>query len=117
MHEMALSQSILKTAVDAADGKSERISRIAIEVGALSATNVESLSFWLDETLKSMDMEDTEVELDRPPAHCRCECGNEYETSDMFTGCPECGGFTRDILTGMDVTVKWVEVEDDEGTD
>ena len=113
MHEMSLSQEIVRTAVDAAEDRDGRITEICVSVGALSATNVESLSFWMEETLRSRDMEETEVELEQPAARVKCECGEEYEAEDMFAGCPECGSYTREVLSGKDVTVKWVEVEDD----
>lgn len=113
MHEMALSQQIVETAARAAEDREGRISGICIEVGALSATNVESLSFWLQETLKSRGLGDAEVEMKQPAARVRCECGEDYEADDMFAGCPECGGFSREVVSGKEVTVKWVEVEED----
>jgi len=113
MHEMALSQRIVDTAAEAAEERDGRMTGICIAVGALSATNVESLSFWLEETLRSRGLEGADVEMEQPAADMRCECGEEYEARDMFSGCPECGSFSREVLSGMDVTVKWVEVEDD----
>jgi len=113
MHEMSLSQQIVATAVEAAESRDGRVAGICVEVGALSATNVESLSFWLEETLRSRGLEGAELQVQQPPARMRCECGAEYEAEDMFAGCPECGGFSRETLSGKDVRVKWVEVEDD----
>ena len=113
MHEMALSQQIVRTAVEAAEGRDGRITKICVSVGALSATNVDSLSFWMEETLRSREMEEVDFELEQPPARVKCECGREYEAQDMFAGCPECGGYSREVVSGMDVTVKWVEVEND----
>ena len=112
MHEMALSQQIVRTALQAASEQEEPITGISVSVGALSATNVDSLSFWMEEVLCSRGMEKTEVEIERVPARMECECGCTYEAEDMFAGCPECGSHTREILSGKDVTVQWVEVGD-----
>ncbi|MFO8007075.1 MAG: hydrogenase maturation nickel metallochaperone HypA [Candidatus Brocadiia bacterium] len=115
MHELSLSQGIVSTVL-AADGvEPERLTAVTIEVGALSAVNVSSLEFCMRLALDERGMEQTSVEIRRVPARLRCRCGRTYETEDMFAACPECGGFEREVIEGMDVNIPYVEVQDEQG--
>jgi len=113
MHEMGVAESIVETALSARGEREGRITTVCVEVGSLSAVNVQSLEFWMDLTLQKKGMEAAEVKIERVPATVKCDCGNRYEAKDMFSGCPECGSLIREVLAGMNVNVKYIEVEDD----
>ncbi len=115
MHELALSQDIVRTVLRAADVPRERITAIALVVGDLSSVNVSSLEFCLEITLQEHDMEGVEVRIEPVPAEARCACGAAYRPETMFAPCPECGGFDREIVGGKDVTIRHMEVEDEQG--
>ena len=112
MHEAGISESIVHAAVEACGDSKRTISTLGVEVGALSSVSTEALRFWLELALKNRGMQNTESRITAVPAQVKCECGNTYETEDMFSGCPCCGSYTREILSGMDVTLKWIEVEE-----
>ncbi len=115
MHELSLSQNIVRTVLNASGAEKNQICAIAIEVGALSAVNVSSLEFCMRLTLQQRGMEKTEVQITSIPARVRCECGLVYEPEDVFAPCPDCGSFERTVLEGTDVNIPYVEVEDEEG--
>ena len=115
MHELALSESIVASVLNACGVEAGRVRRIAVRVGALSSANVDSLEFCLRMVLDHRGLRDAEAAITRVPARIRCECGRCYTTEDMFEGCPDCGGYRREVLEGTDVTVEYVEVEDEEG--
>ncbi len=114
MHELALSENIVRTALDASGEKRDRITAIGVEVGALSAVNVSSLEFCLRMMLDERGLEGAEVRITPVPALAQCECGSRYEARDMFSPCPECGGFLREVIAGKDVIIQYVEVENGE---
>ncbi len=111
MHELSLSEGIVRTAL-AASGRERRVTAIAVQVGALSAVNLSSLEFCMRLVLDENGLEHAEVRLTPVPAVVECECGLRYEAKDMFSPCPECGSFFRDVIEGKDVTIEYVEVED-----
>jgi hydrogenase nickel incorporation protein HypA/HybF len=115
VHELALSQDIVKTVLRATDVPEERISGVVVDVGELSSVNVDSLEFCLKLAFEERGMERTAVQIHRTPAEARCRCGATYQPETMFAPCPECGGFDRELLRGMDVTIRYVEVEDEQG--
>jgi len=114
MHELALSETIVATAREACRGRDGRLARIGVEVGALSAVSEDALRFWMELALKRSGIENVEVCIASVPARAKCECGSVYEAEDVFSPCPRCGSFSREVVSGMDVTVKWIEVEDEE---
>ena len=115
MHELALSQSIVRTALSASGAEKADITAIAVDVGALSAVVPSSLEFCLQLVLEQSGMQSTQVRITRVEARAMCECGLTFEPTDLFSPCPECGGFQREIERGKDVTIRYVEVEDGEG--
>jgi len=115
MHELALSESIVHTAVRACGGDKARVVAVGIDVGVLSAVAPATLEFCMRLVLDESGMTHTQVRISETPAVARCECGLDFEPGDAFAPCPQCGGFEREIVGGMDVTVRYVEVEDEEG--
>jgi len=115
MHEMALSEDIVRTCREAVGPDAEQITAIAVDVGALSAVNVDTLDFCLGMVLEQSGMGSPRVQITLVPAKMRCACGCVYTANDMFAGCPQCDGFAREILEGKDVTVRYVEVDDEQG--
>jgi len=113
MHELALSESIVRTVLDACGTGPERVRKIALEVGALSAVNVSSLEFCMQIVCEQSGMGCAEVEIAEVPARVECACGRTYEPQDMFTPCPDCGGYDRTVVAGNDLTVQYVEVDDE----
>ncbi|MGD2175071.1 MAG: hydrogenase maturation nickel metallochaperone HypA [Candidatus Brocadiaceae bacterium] len=115
MHELALSQSIVRTALSASGVDARRVTAIGLQVGELAAVNVSSLEFCMELVLQEHEMSRAEVRIERVPAKARCQCGHVYAPTDMFSPCPNCAGFEREITRGKDVDIEYVEVEDEEG--
>ena len=115
MHELALSQTIVDSVLEACPGGAASVRAIAVRVGTLSAVNADSLEFCLGLVLQERGLAAARAEVTWVPARIRCACGQSYETDDMLEGCPKCGGYRREVLDGKDVTVQYVEVEDEEG--
>lgn len=114
MHELALSESIVRTVLDACGTGPEKVRKIGLEVGVLSAVNVSSLEFCMQAMLEQSGMAQAQVEIKEVRARVECACGRTYEPADMFSPCPECGGFVRRVVAGMDLTIQYVEVEDEQ---
>jgi hydrogenase nickel incorporation protein HypA/HybF len=115
MHELSLSEEIVRAAISASHADKSRITAIGVRVGALSAANVSSLEFCLRLVLDQYDMQRTEARVTPVPARVECACGQRYQTDDIFAACPACGGYMREVTEGKDVTIEYVEVEDEEG--
>jgi hydrogenase nickel incorporation protein HypA/HybF len=115
MHELALSQDIVRTVLSAVEAEPSDIVAIALDVGTLSSVNVDSLEFCMGVILEQEGMDGVRVEITEVPARVRCSCGAEYEPEEMFDPCPQCDGFDREVIRGTDLTIRHVEVRDEQG--
>lgn len=115
MHELALAEEIVRAAVRALDGQPDRLTAMEVEVGALSGTVAGTLEFCLRQVLDQRGLAGVEGRIVFAPARLACDCGCEYETDDVFAPCPACGGYVRDVLSGKDVVLKHLEVDDEKG--
>ncbi len=113
MHELALAEQIVDVALNASQGEPGQVTALGVRVGALSGVNVETLRFCLRAACDDRGLTGAELRLEPAPARVRCECGAQYEVEDVFEGCPDCGGFVREIVAGMDVSLEYVEVENE----
>ena len=114
MHELALSESIVDAVLSAEQVKGRRLRVLAVEVGALSSVNVDTLEFCLRLVLEQRGHEGVQTRITSAPALLQCRCGARYQTEDIYTPCPECGGWERDVVSGTDVRVQYVEVDEHE---
>jgi hydrogenase nickel incorporation protein HypA/HybF len=114
MHELSLSESIVKAALAVRGVRSDNLRALNVRVGALSGASTAALASCLSAVLEGNNIRNVKVNIVETPAIMRCRCGRQYETKSLWDGCPACGGFEREMLEGADVTLDSVEVEDGE---
>ena len=113
MHEFALAQDIVETITQQVTDDLEKITQINIEVGAFSGVVAESLEFGIKVIFADKNIPGAKVNIVKVPTIARCKCGKEYELNDIFTSCPECQSFERQIKSGMDIFIKSVALSEE----
>ena len=107
MHELSLATEIMRMAAGEIPEK-WKLKGLAITVGGLSCVSPDSLVF----CLRSLAGDDVEVEVSKTPAVLQClECGNEFETTDMYEPC-SCGSLKRQVISGREITVDSIEMKE-----
>ena len=114
MHELALAEQIVQAGLRACGEHGDRMTAIAVQVGALSSVSPSALEFCLRAALDSHGLTRAEARISWIPARVRCQCGHEYATEDMFAPCTRCGDYARQVVAGGDVIIEHVEVDDGE---
>jgi len=114
MHELTLSEGIVRTVLATPGVREDRLRAVSLKVGALSGASVGALEFCMGLVLEQKGLGAVAVRIEQVPARVRCACGHDYTTESLFAGCPACGGFARDVVEGRDVTIESAEVEDGE---
>jgi hydrogenase nickel incorporation protein HypA/HybF len=112
MHEFALAQDIVETIGRSVTEDLSKVKGIHIEVGEFSGVVIESLEFGLNVVLQDKNLTDVKVDINTVPAAAVCECGNEYPIKDILDACPRCRSYNRKIISGTDVIIKTVEIEE-----
>jgi hydrogenase nickel incorporation protein HypA/HybF len=136
MHEWALAESVIVTAVDEIkNNKLKSISRIQVKVGELQQIDLGIFRFALENILKSyalgMDIENIIVEKDKSVLKCKV-CGTEWsfgdtasrlqddeteaihfipEVAHIYMRCPSCKSPDFGIIKGRGVWIDSIEGE------
>ncbi len=110
MHECSLSRSILDAALGHADGRN--VTRVDVTVGALRQVVPDSLAFYFEIVSRGTACEGARLEARRAPARLRCACGEQWELVEPTFRCPRCDGGEVTVLSGEELTVDSIEVEE-----
>lgn len=112
MHEMALAEGILQICEDhARRAGAEKVTRVWVEVGALSHVEPEALAFCFGAVVSGTLAEGAELVIERAPGRAWCHgCGKEVTVTSLIDACPDCGGFQLQVTGGEQMRVKEMEV-------
>jgi hydrogenase nickel incorporation protein HypA/HybF len=115
MHELPITESILKIATEAAGGR--RITTIHLLVGDLSSIIDDSVQFYFDMLSKGTLAEGATLDFERRPATVMCwDCGQSFEARPPLPpACPHCGGGKLQVTGGRELRVDSIEVSDNGG--
>ena len=136
MHELALAQAVISTALEAAEEQGiARLTRIDVRIGELQRIDREVFEFALREVLPADESKiaGTEITLEIEPARLQCRsCGRGFgledtrgpadedqseaihfipELAHAFLACPQCRSPDFEVLEGRGVTIESLEGE------
>ncbi|MEI2387654.1 hydrogenase maturation nickel metallochaperone HypA [Breoghania sp. JC706] len=119
MHELSLCQSIVRMAeacLRKEPGKL-RVTRVALEVGDAAAIELEALRFCFPLVAEGGPVEGAALNIETVPVRLRCQgCGCTYSPTPGPTAfaapCPECDGVLHQLLSGRELNVRHIEVEE-----
>ena len=112
MHEVG----IMLEALDIAEGvarkaNAQRIHRLELRVGGLSGVVPEALRFAFEALAPKTMAAGAVLEIEVVAVCVRCAaCGTEFEPTNYFYQCPQCGEFSSDVRRGREIDVMSVEV-------
>lgn len=112
MHELAVTEEIIKIVTEASKGK--RVREITLVIGDLSSFVDESIQFYFDMLTESTSLEGARLYFKRIPVRLRCyRCKKEFNPPEDYT-CPYCGGIGGEIVEGREFYIESIEVEDED---
>ncbi len=108
MHELAIAFNIVDIAARAADGR--KVSRVLIDVGALTGISIEALAFCFPEAARGTALEESRLDIREIEGRARCaSCGAEFPTPHVWSACP-CGSIRFERLRGEELQVESIEL-------
>jgi hydrogenase nickel incorporation protein HypA/HybF len=113
MHELPVTQSILKIALKHAnEANAKRIENIHIVMGELSTNVDDSVQFYWDIIAKDTLAEGAKLRFRRVPAELQCmACFEKYHPNDGELLCPKCGSVGAKIITGEEFYVEAIDID------
>ena len=114
MHEFAIANSVLDAVRrEARFHPGMRISKIGVRIGDLAGLDPDALSFCFEALTKETDLASVVLEIERKPRRQRCSrCANEFVVVNYETSCPECGEVVTVFLSGDELDLAYLEMED-----
>jgi hydrogenase nickel incorporation protein HypA/HybF len=107
MHELGITRNIIAIVSEHARG--ERVKRVRLEIGHLSAILPDAIRFCFDVCRDGTLLAAAELEIDEIPGRGRCEdCGNDLELAELYGECA-CGSHNIRLFAGQELNIKEME--------
>ena len=111
MHELSIAEGIVAIASRHADGRA--VSRVEVKVGHLRQVVPSALTFAFELVAQGTPVEGAELVIEAVPASGRCRgCGAESVLTDFPLQCSACGGLDLELLSGEELLVDALELEE-----
>lgn len=108
MHELGIARNIV--AIVSEHAGENRVKRVALDIGKLSAVLPESIRFCFDVCSKDTLLENATLEINEIPGRGRCKsCGAEINLDQLFGSC-DCGNLVITCIAGEELKIKEIEV-------
>lgn len=113
MHELSVTQSILKIALDHAEKANARqITDLHIVMGELSTMVDDSIQFYWDMIAGDTIAEGAALHFRRVPAEVQCRsCSERFHPNGGEFSCPKCGSLRVKIIAGEEFFVEAIDIE------
>jgi hydrogenase nickel incorporation protein HypA/HybF len=114
MHEMGIAYSVLTAArTEAARHPGQAPLKVGVRIGELAALDPEALRFCFAAITRDTDMESLQLEIEVCPFRFQCrDCGTQFVVRDFDCQCPQCGGMNTECISGQELEVAYLEVEE-----
>lgn len=115
MHEMGIALEIIKIVTDSipANLKNPRVERINLKVGKLAAVVPGSLKFCFEVATKDTTLEGALLHIEEIPVSARCKsCGYSWTAIKPLFICEKCDSGLVDLLSGLELDIVSIEVEE-----
>lgn len=116
MHELGMAYSLLNTLrEEAARRHAPRVRKIGLRLGELAAVDPEALRFCFDALTRGTDLESVGLDIEiRARRHLCKACGAEFTVMDYDFACPQCRGLNSECVSGDELEIAYLEVEEHE---
>ncbi len=115
MHEMGIALEIIKIATDSIPEnlKNPKVEKINLMVGRLAAVVPDSLKFCFEVATKDTPLEGALLHIEEIPVTARCKnCGFTWTAVKPVFICEKCDSGSVDLLSGRELDIVSIEVED-----
>jgi hydrogenase nickel incorporation protein HypA/HybF len=114
MHEVGIASEILRASrAEAARRPGARLVAVKVRIGVLAGVDADALRFAWDVMSKQAEYDPVTLEIQIMPRRNRCQsCGSEFVTEMYSEPCPECSSDNSLLLSGDEMHLASVEVEE-----
>lgn len=111
MHELSITRNVVAIVSERAAG--QRVTRVRLEIGRLSAVVPDAVRFCFDICAKGTPLEGAELEIVEIAGRGVCAaCGTESVLAVPAGRCPVCVTGCLSVVAGEELNIKEMEVEE-----
>jgi hydrogenase nickel incorporation protein HypA/HybF len=116
MHELSVAQSIIDIVHDnVPKPDAPRVKFIHVRIGTMAGILTESLSFCFDALRTDAGLPNARLSIETVPLTALCRsCGRTGEIEPYLFRCGSCGDTDLEVVSGREMTVSEVELEERE---
>ena len=113
MHELSVTESLLKLALSYAEqAQASKVTDLHLVIGRLSSIVDDSVQFYWDFVAEDSICAGAKLHFERRPAVLKCmDCSNEFTIEQDLNPCPVCGGTHTIIISGEEFFLDSIEIE------
>jgi len=110
MHELSITRNVIAIVTERAAG--QRVIRVRLEIGRLSAVVPEAIRFCFDICAQGTAAEGAALEIVEVAGRGRCDdCGTELTLTALVGRCPACAGASLRVIAGEEMKIKEMELD------
>jgi hydrogenase nickel incorporation protein HypA/HybF len=112
MHELAVTESMLKIALQHAENAgASSVTDLHVVMGDLSSIVDDSIQFYWDIISESTNAAKARLHFRRIPAEFVCrDCGHQYQPQEDSFGCPVCNSIRVKLVAGDEFYIESIDV-------
>jgi hydrogenase nickel incorporation protein HypA/HybF len=117
MHELSIAQSIVDIVTEhLPDEEGGKVRTVRLRLGAMAGVVPDSLEFCFGAITEGTRLAGAQLEIEHIPlrAHCTA-CGSDGEIEPTLFACSACGGTSLTVISGRELQVREIEMEESEG--
>jgi hydrogenase nickel incorporation protein HypA/HybF len=114
MHELSVAQNIIEI-IQQSVPKTEwnQVTAVRVKIGAVAGIVPDSLKFSFQAITSESEFSDVDLITERIPFRVHCHtCNNDSENDDGFAVCGNCGSTNILILSGMELQINEIELNE-----
>ncbi|MFA5831913.1 MAG: hydrogenase maturation nickel metallochaperone HypA [Bacteroidota bacterium] len=114
MHELSVAENIVEIIHQHVENdRLHDVRSVTVKVGTYSGVVADSLEFSYQAITAATPLEQSSLSLERIPFVVQCnDCHAKLINDDGVTQCVSCGSFRTTIISGRELQVKDIELED-----
>ena len=116
MHELSIAQGIFDLVQQhVPQDQAASVRAVTVRLGSLSGVVADSLEFCFSAIVAGTPYGGASLSIDRVPTRARCnDCSGEFTIDELVFRCPHCAGPHVRVISGDELQVIAVELEDPE---
>jgi hydrogenase nickel incorporation protein HypA/HybF len=115
VHELSIAQSVLDIVYqNLPKDRPVTVRAVRLRIGAMGGVVPDSLDFCFSALTHGTPLEGALLEIDHVPLVVHCDsCGRDSEIEQTRFACPACGAIDLRVVTGNEMQIREIEIEDD----